>query len=83
MANETYGIFKISLAEKQKRTRLYGEASSSVMSDDKAPLSPHVKRTYNEYINGNIKDVSSLIEALKQASTKDALNILSDSMHHV
>ena len=79
---EQYGVFKISLNEKNKRTRLYEEAVANMMSDDKGDLPPAVKRVYAEYINGNIKNMSALVEEVKKASLKDSLTVLSNSIHH-
>ena len=53
-----------------------------MMSDDKGDLPPAVKRVYAEYINGNIKNMSALVEEVKKASLKDSLTVLSNSIHH-
>ena len=81
MEDTLLGIYKITQQESERRANVVEEAIASVKSDDKDGPTESVMRIYREYINGNIKSLADAGKLIKEASTRDAIGVIS-YLHH-
>ena len=79
--DKTYGIYKISQKDHDRRQYIVRQAMSHVLADDTPDFTANVKRVYQEYVNGNIKDTDALHSAVKQALDKDITRIMVDGLN--